>query len=281
MPYPDIALIIPARNEELSLPGVLRNVPSGISRVVVVDNGSTDATAQVAAEYGARVVPEPVAGYGRACLAGLASLRINPPDIVAFVDADGSDELSRLPDLIAPVAAGEADLVLGRRIPVVAAALSFQQRFGHFLATGLIRLFWKHRFRDLGPMRVIRWADLERLSMTDQAFGWTVEMQVRALKHGLRIREIDVPYHLRTAGKSKISRTITGTVRAGSTILWVIGRELAHDLWHKSEQSAPPLEKGGPGGISLLQHKGNPPESPFAKGGLYCKLKINAHYDGE
>lgn len=235
----DIALIMPARNEELSLPGVLGNVPREITRVVVVDNGSKDATAQVAAEYGARVVSEPVAGYGRACLAGLASLRNDPPDIVAFVDADGSDELSRLPDLIAPVAAVEADLVLGRRIPVVAAALSFQQRFGHFLATGLIRMFWKHRYRDLGPMRVIRWADLERLAMTDQAFGWTVEMQVRALKHGLRIREIDVPYHQRTAGKSKISRTITGTVKAGSTILWVIGRELVQGLRQKRQQAVP------------------------------------------
>jgi glycosyltransferase involved in cell wall biosynthesis len=232
-------LIIPARNEELSLPGVLGNVPREITRVVVVDNGSTDATAQVAAEYGARVVTEPVAGYGRACLAGLASLRNDSPDIVAFVDADGSDDLSFITELIALVAAGEADLVLGRRIPVVAAALSLQQRFGHLLATGLIRLFWKHRFRDLGPMRVIRWAELERLAMTDQAFGWTVEMQVRAVKHGLRIREIDVPYHRRTAGKSKISRTISGTVKAGSTILWVIGRELVHGLWHKREHSVP------------------------------------------
>ena len=236
---PDIALIIPARNEELSLPGVLRNVPYEIKRVVVVDNGSTDATAQVAVEFGARVVTEPVAGYGRACLAGLAYLRNDPPDIVAFVDADGSDELSRLSDLIAPVASGEQDLVLGRRIPVVSAALSFQQRFGHLLATGLIRLFWKHRYGDLGPMRVIRWADLERLAMTDQAFGWTVEMQVRAIKHGLRIREIDVPYHQRTAGKSKISRTMTGTVKAGSTILWVIGRELVQGLRHKREQAVP------------------------------------------
>jgi hypothetical protein len=237
---------------------------------VVVDNGSTDRTAEFAFLHGARVVREPVAGYGRACLAGLASLKDDPPDIVAFVDADGSDELSRLPDLIAPVAAGEADLVLGRRVPSVAAALNFQQRFGHFLATGLIRLFWRHSFRDLGPMRVIRWAALEQLAMTDRAFGWTVEMQVRALKNGLRIREIDVPYHLRTAGKSKISRTIQGTVRAGSTILWVIGRELVQGLWHKREETAaaPPFEKGGPGGISLLQHKPNPPESPFAKGGL-------------
>jgi glycosyltransferase involved in cell wall biosynthesis len=262
---------------------VLGNVPHGIRRVVVVDNGSTDRTAEVAAAYDARVVTEPVAGYGRACLAGLAYLRDDPPDIVAFVDGDGSDELSRLPDLIAPVAAGEEDLVLGLRIPSVAAALSFQQRFGHLLATGLIRLFWKYDFRDLGPMRVISWTALEHLHMTDQAFGWTVEMQVRAIKQGLCIREIDVPYHRRTAGKSKISRTVSGTVRAGSTILWVIGREVVQGIWKKRNQGAstPPLEKGGPGGILFPQPKSNPPESPFAKGGLCCKLKINAHYDGE
>jgi glycosyltransferase involved in cell wall biosynthesis len=280
---PQIAIIIPARNEELSLPGVLARLPAGISRVVVVDNGSTDRTAEVAALRGARVVNEPVAGYGRACLAGLTYLRNNPPEIVAFVDADGSDEVSRIPALIAPVVAGEADFVLGRRIPVVAAALSFQQRFGHLLATGLIRLFWGHRFRDLGPMRVISWTALERLEMTDRAFGWTVEMQVRALKHGLRIMEIDVPYHLRSAGKSKISRTITGTVRAGSTILWVIGREAVQGVLQSSRQktSAPPLGKEGSEGILLTKAKGNPPKSPFAKGGLEIQPKSITSHAGE
>lgn len=232
-----IALIIPARNEELSLPGVLRDVPAGITRVVVVDNGSTDGTARVVAAYGAELVHEPVAGYGRACLAGLAALRRNPPDIVAFVDADGSDDLACLPVLIAPVAAGEQDLVLGERIPVEQGALSCQQRFGHWLATGLIRLFWQHRYRDLGPMRVIRWDALERLAMADQDFGWTVEMQVRAVRHGLKTLELRVPYHQRRAGKSKISRTLAGTLRAGSTILWVIGRELAFELRRKRNRS--------------------------------------------
>jgi len=233
-----MALVIPARNEELSLPGVLGKVPPEITRVVVVDNGSTDGTARVAALYGARVVTEPVAGYGRACLAGLAALADDPPDLVAFVDADGSDELSGLTDLIALVATGEQDLVLGRRVPADRSALSFQQRFGHLLATGLIRLFWRHRYRDLGPMRVITWGALERLAMTDQAYGWTVEMQVRAVKHGLRTREIDVPYHSRSAGKSKISRTVTGTVRAGSTILWVIGREVMTGLRQNTAHTA-------------------------------------------
>jgi thiosulfate/3-mercaptopyruvate sulfurtransferase len=277
---PQIAIIIPARNEELSLPGVLARLPAGIRRVVVVDNGSTDRTAEVAALHGALVVNEPVAGYGRACLAGLSFLRNDPPEIVAFVDADGSDEVSRLPDLIAPVVAGEADLVLGRRLPMDAAALSFQQRFGHILATGLIRLFWKHRFRDLGPMRVIRWTALERLNMTDRGFGWTVEMQVRALKQGLRIREIDVPYHQRTAGKSKISRTVSGTVKAGSTILWVIGRELVQGVRQKKSilasglettavhpPLAPPIE--GRGASNPLSPGGRGP----GRGGIICSEK--------
>jgi glycosyltransferase involved in cell wall biosynthesis len=236
---PDIALIIPAQNEEAALPGVLTKMPALINRIIVVDNASTDRTAEIAARHGAQVIYEPVAGYGRACLAGLASLEKNPPDIIAFVDADGSDELSSLSDLIAPVIAGEVDLALGCRIPVVAAALTFQQRFGHLLATCLIRLFWKHSFRDLGPMRVISWSALKQLNMADQAFGWTVEMQIRALKHGLRIREIDVPYYKRAAGKSKISRTVSGTVMAGSTILWVIGRELLNGARQKNKQAAP------------------------------------------
>jgi len=246
-----IALIIPALNEELSLPGVLSKVPHQITRVVVVDNGSTDGTARVAAVYGATVVSEPVAGYGRACLAGLAALRTDPPDIVAFIDADGSDELACLPVLIAPVAAGEQDFVLGERIPSTRKALSFQQRFGHLLATGLIRLFWKHRYRDLGPMRVIRWDALERLAMTDQDFGWTVEMQVRAIRQRLNIQELPVPYYQRSAGKSKISRTISGTFKAGSTILWVIGRELAHELRRVKHQTAAPGSKIAAGAASI------------------------------
>lgn len=233
----DIALIIPARNEEMCLPWVLAQVPPVIGRVVVVDNGSTDSTGQIAAALGAQVVSEPVPGYGKACLAGLAALRVDPPELVAFVDGDGSDDVSRLAELIAPIVSGRFDLVLGRRIAAEKGALSCQQRFGHKLATALIRLFWQRRYHDLGPMRAIRWEALQSLAMRDKGFGWTVEMQVRAVKQGLRVLEIKVPYRNRRGGKSKISRTISGTLKAGCTILWVIGRELLQGV--PGKQAAP------------------------------------------
>jgi glycosyltransferase involved in cell wall biosynthesis len=224
-----IALILPARNEELSLPGVLSAVPSVVDRIIVVDNGSTDRTSDVARTYGAEVVSEPAAGYGRACLAGIVRLAEDPPDIVAFVDADGSDDLGQLPGILLPIGNGEADFVLTRRIPVNHLALTPQQRFGGWLATGLIRLFWGYRYTDLGPMRALSWQALKRLGMQDPDFGWTVEMQIGAVRQHLRIREIPVPYRPRIAGESKISRTVTGTFRAGMKILWVIGRQALRD----------------------------------------------------
>jgi glycosyltransferase involved in cell wall biosynthesis len=220
-----IALILPARNEALALPSVLKDVPSEIDSVIVVDNGSVDTTASVARSYGATVVSEPAPGYGMACLAGIASLKIHPPDIVAFADADGSDDLTKLCNLIAPIQEGEADFVIEKRVSVEPQALSHQQRFGNWLAASLIRLFWGYSFGDLGPMRAIRWNSLSALSMTDQNFGWTVEMQIRALKTGLRIREYPLPYRKRAAGRSKVSRTLRGSVKAGVKILWVIFRE--------------------------------------------------------
>jgi hypothetical protein len=189
-----------------------------------VDNGSTDATAERARAAGAAVVSEPRRGYGQACLTGLAQLR---PDIdaVAFLDADGCDDPQILPELLAPLECGEADFVLGSRTRGDAAThLTRPQRFGNALACGLIRLGWGYRYADLGPLRVIRRNALAKLQMSDRTWGWTVEMQIKAVQAGLRIRELPVPYRPRAAGKSKISGTLAGSVRAGTKILSTIGR---------------------------------------------------------
>jgi len=216
---------MPARNEALALPYVFGEIPSEIDGVLIIDNGSTDGTASVAAQYGAKVVSEPVVGYGRACLAGIRALEENPPDIVAFADADGSDDLSRIPELVAPLISRHADFVLARRVPSESKALSIQQRFGNRFAVFLIRLLWGYSYTDLGPMRAITWASLKKLGMKDQSYGWTVEMQIRALKQGLQVMEHPIPYRRRVAGYSKVSRTISGSMKAGIKILSVIFRE--------------------------------------------------------
>jgi len=221
----NIALILPARNEAETLPKVLQSIPPIINNIIVVDNGSTDETANIAKKYGSTVIFEKRAGYGMACLAGINSLMENPPDVIAFADADGSDDISKIYEILSPIIKGTADLVLEKRIPVNKNALTFQQRFGNALAIYLIYLIWKFKYQDLGPMRAMKWQTLLNLNMKDRNFGWTIEMQIKALKYGLRVLEIPLPYHMRTGGKSKISRTIKGTIKAGFKILWVIFRE--------------------------------------------------------
>lgn len=232
------ALIIPARNEALSLPAVLMRVPGDIERVIVVDNGSADETGEVARFHGAEVVFEPSPGYGSACLAGIATLAHQPPRIVAFADGDGSDGVENIPILLRPLLDGEADLALARREPDVRQALSLQQRFGNKLAVFLIRLIWGVEYHDLGPMRAVTWEALQAMHMTDRDFGWTVEMQIKAIRAKLRVVECPLPYHMRIAGQSKISRTLAGVVHAGSKILWVIGRE----MWRKEMNTKTILE---------------------------------------
>ena len=228
MPYPQIDVLIPARNEAEALPLVLADLPRDrLRRIVVVDNGSTDGTADAARRGGAHVVREARRGYGSACLAGLAEIRKRSPspDILVFLDADRSDHADELPALIEPLLEGRADLVvgsriLGRREP---GALLPQARFGNALAALLIRWRFGLLITDLGPFRAVRWQALESLRMRDPDFGWTVEMQVKAARHGLRYAEVPVSYR-RRIGRSKITGTVHGTVAAGTKILWTIFR---------------------------------------------------------
>jgi hypothetical protein len=226
----DVTVLIPAYNEEASLPLVLGALPR-VGRLIVVDNASTDATAEVALAHGAIVVEERRRGYGSACLGGLAAIRESvaggeePPGIVVFLDADYSDHPELLPKLVEPIRAGRADFVLGSRLlgEREAGAMPLQSVFGNRLACFLMRLLFGMRYTDLGPFRAIDYRSLLRLGMVDRNFGWTVEMQLKAARAGLRTIEIPVPYR-RRVGKSKISGTVSGTVKAGYKILYTIAK---------------------------------------------------------
>jgi glycosyltransferase involved in cell wall biosynthesis len=229
------ALIIPALNEEGSVGAVLQAVPPRLfTDIVVVDNGSTDGTAKVAREAGARVIAEPRRGYGQACQTGIQSLK-RDIEAVAFIGADLSDDPAELAPLVREFEAGAWDLVIGSRTLGHAepGSLTPLQRFGNWLATWLIRRIWGVRFTDLGPLRIIRRDALDRLALAETDFGWTVEMQAKAAKRRLKVTEIPVCYRKRHAGTSKISGTVSGSIRAGWKILWTI-----YDCWRS--RAAPP-----------------------------------------
>lgn len=221
-----ITAIIPALNEEKSLGLVLADLPSCIDRVIVCDNGSTDRTTQVAKEGGAEVVYEPKRGYGAACLKAVESVDANT-DILLFLDADYSDFPKEAQRVLQPIIDGGYDLVVGSRIKTLNDhnALTPVAVLGNWLSTNLIRILWGVAFTDLGPFRAIRFDSYKTINMQDRDFGWTVEMQVKAAKSGLRCLEVPVSYRPRI-GVSKISGTVSGSVRAGTKILWIIFREI-------------------------------------------------------
>ena len=236
--------VIPALDEEESIGAVLDALPRPlIRRVVVCDNGSRDSTAAVAGSRGAVVVEESRRGYGAACLRALAALESDPPDVVLCLDADQSDDPADAPRVLAPLLEGRADLVLGSRGlgEREAGALTPQARFGNWLATRLIRALYGVRYTDLGPFRAVRWEGLRSLRMEDRDFGWTVEMQIKAARAGLRSVEVPVRYR-RRVGRSKISGTVAGSVRAGYKILATIASDgLRHGI-HRNPPAAPPGE---------------------------------------
>jgi glycosyltransferase involved in cell wall biosynthesis len=239
-----VAVVIPVFNERDSLPLVIGNIPRGlISEILVVDNGSTDGTDLVALDLGAggaggglpvRLVREARRGYGSACLAGLAALESSPPEIVVFLDGDYSDHPEEMPVLVSAIERG-ADLAIGSRTlgRSEPGALLPQARAGNFFACFLIRLLYGHRYTDLGPFRAIRWDACRRLGMRDRDFGWTCEMQVKALREGLRVAEVPVSYRKRL-GVSKITGTLSGTLRAGWRILWTIARHAPLNVRRKT-----------------------------------------------
>jgi glycosyltransferase involved in cell wall biosynthesis len=224
-----VTVLMPALNEEDALPAILGAVPAWIDRVIVVDNGSTDRTAEVARAHGADVVHETQRGYGAACLAGvdyLAQLDV-PPDILVFIDADGSDNPADIERVIIPIREGDADMVLGVRRSVGGGVGTIlpHARFGNRLILGLTRLLFGERFEDLPPFRAMRFSKLLGLEMDDKNWGWTLQMQIRAVRQRLRIVELEVDHHRRAEGVSKISGSLTMSIRVGTKMFYTLARE--------------------------------------------------------
>jgi len=215
-----VAVIIPALNEAESLPYVLSDMPS-VGAVFVVDNGSTDGTADISRSHGARVIFEPSKGYGNACKAGIKEAADSGFEVVVILDGDHSFNPQEMERLVTPILMDEADMVLGDRTQSAErGAITFPQRFGNMVATQLIHAASGFRYRDMGPFRAIRTSSLLNMQMRDPNYGWNVEMQLKAIRLGYRVIEIPVTCRNRVAGQSKISGSLRSALRCGLKMMW-------------------------------------------------------------
>lgn len=227
---PTIVVIIPALNEEDSIGKVVNEIPKdNVLAILVCNNGSSDQTEEVAKKAGAIVLNEPKPGYGWACLKGMdyVSKMETKPGIIVFIDGDYSDYPAELTNVVAPIIHQQIDLVIGSRAlgAKEKGSMTFPQRFGNWLATRLMRVFYRVRYTDLGPFRAIKYSKLCQLNMQDKTYGWTIEMQLKAAKHKLTYTEVPVNYKKRI-GVSKVSGTIKGTIMAGYKIIFAIFKYL-------------------------------------------------------
>lgn len=236
-----ICAIVPMLNEEGNVRDVVRGIAPFVDTVLVVDNGSVDATAEIAAREGAVVVSEPRRGYGQACHAGLVRARSLGADVVLFLDGDGSDDPLDAPRLLGPVVEGEVDLALGYREPsrVEPGAMTPVQRFGNWLSPLLMRVGLGARYRDMPPFKAARLDAIEGLELRDRTYGFTIELLVKAHTRGLRVTEVPVGCRVRRAGVSKVSGTLRGATRAGVVIVSTITRHAASE-WLRRRSAPPP-----------------------------------------
>lgn len=230
-----VSVIIPTRNEARALTHVLADLPAGfVSEVLVVDSNSTDGTPDIAARMGARVIAEPRRGYGQACLTGIA--HASSPDVMVFLDGDYSDRPAELPQLLAPIAEGRADITIGSRLagPRARGAMPWHAAFGNRLAAFLINVLFGQRITDLGPFRAARADVLRQLALEETTYGWAVEMILKGALEGFRVVEVPVSYYPRI-GESKISGTVRGTVGAA----WFIFSRILRYYFRRPQSGAP------------------------------------------